>query len=124
MQNRHFDIAGPNPSTKELKKFDDEYTVYLDAQRRGAIAAAFANGQKEQTQIDLQNGQQPPVSAAGPPLVITPKKFPVAEGGELAGQPKAVRCDDGSLACSSPKLSAGVKNLFGTISKGKRYPKS
>jgi hypothetical protein len=124
MQNRHFDIAGPNPSPEELKRFDEEYTVYLDAQRRHAIAAAFADGQKKQTQIDFQNVQQPPVTAAGPPLVITPKNLPAAEVGESRGQPRPPGCDDGSLACSWSKLSAGVKSLLGTTPKGKRYPKS
>jgi len=41
-QNRHFDIAGPNPTQKELKYFDEQYTLYLDAQRRDKVAAAVA----------------------------------------------------------------------------------
>ena len=40
LQNRHFDIAGPNPTPNELKHFDEEYTLYLDTQRRDAVAAA------------------------------------------------------------------------------------
>jgi hypothetical protein len=41
LQNRHFDIAGPNPTPNELKHFDEEYTLYLDTQRREAAAAAI-----------------------------------------------------------------------------------
>ena len=41
-QNRHFDIGGPNPTQKELKYFDEQYTLYLDAQRRDKVAAAVA----------------------------------------------------------------------------------
>ena len=30
MQNRNFDIAGPNPTPEEQKKIDEEYIVYLE----------------------------------------------------------------------------------------------
>src|SRR5580692_5470097 len=39
MQNRHFDIAGPNPTPEEQKHIDEEYIVYLEDQRRSSIAA-------------------------------------------------------------------------------------
>jgi len=42
MQNRSFDIAGPNPTPRELKQMDEQYLVYLEDQRRSAIADAFA----------------------------------------------------------------------------------
>jgi hypothetical protein len=42
MQNRSFDIAGPNPTAAEQKAIDEHYTSYLDQHRRSAIAAAFA----------------------------------------------------------------------------------
>jgi hypothetical protein len=45
LQNRHFDIAGPNPTPNELKHFDEEYTLYLETQRRDAVAAALAEKQ-------------------------------------------------------------------------------
>src|SRR5262245_57612015 len=31
MQNRSFDIAGPNPTPEEQKHIDQQYTAYLDA---------------------------------------------------------------------------------------------
>lgn len=34
MQNRSFDIAGPNPNPRELKWMDEQYIVYLDGLRR------------------------------------------------------------------------------------------
>ena len=55
MQNRHFDIAGPNPTPEELKRMDEQYIVYLDQLRRSAIAAAFAEKQRQQTQADFEN---------------------------------------------------------------------
>ena len=74
MQNRHFDIAGPNPSPEEFKRFDQEYVVYLAVQRRDAIAAAFAKKQSERTNKDGDTDQKSTGSLAdvGPPMVITP----------------------------------------------------
>ena len=37
MQNRHFDILGPNPTAEERKQIDRQYIGFLDAQRREAI---------------------------------------------------------------------------------------
>src|SRR5262249_22127136 len=48
MQDRSFDIAGPNPTPDEQKKIDQEYTAYLDRQRRSNIVAAFNAKQAEQ----------------------------------------------------------------------------
>src|SRR5262245_58387184 len=46
MQDRSFDIAGPNPTTEEQKYIDEQYTGYLEKQRRSNIAAAFAKEQQ------------------------------------------------------------------------------
>jgi hypothetical protein len=69
MQNRHFDIASPNPTPEESKQIDREYMVFLDAQRREAISAELAKRQNEQLQADLERSRQP----AGPPMVLTPR---------------------------------------------------
>src|SRR6266404_8291582 len=53
MQNRKFDIAGPNPTAEERKQIDREYMVFLDAQRREAISADQAKRQIEQLRADL-----------------------------------------------------------------------
>ena len=45
LQNRHFDIAGPNPTPKELRQFDEQYMLYLDAQRSDDISTALAEKQ-------------------------------------------------------------------------------
>ncbi|WP_456843673.1 hypothetical protein [Bradyrhizobium sp. USDA 4510] len=47
MQDRSFDIAGPNPTPDEQKKIDQEYTGYLEQQRRSRIVAAFNAKQLE-----------------------------------------------------------------------------
>ena len=55
LQNRHFVIAGPNPTPNELKHFDEEYTLYLETQRRDAVAAALAEKQSRMAQPDHQD---------------------------------------------------------------------
>ena len=47
MQDRSFDIAGPNPTPEEQKKIDEQYTVYLENQRRNDIAAALMAKQQQ-----------------------------------------------------------------------------
>jgi hypothetical protein len=39
MQNRRFDIAGPNPTAEERKQIDFAYMGFLAAQRREAVSA-------------------------------------------------------------------------------------
>src|SRR6266568_651078 len=51
MQDRTFDIAGPNPTPEEQKHIDLQYTVYLEKQRRNNIAAAFAAKQQQVQQV-------------------------------------------------------------------------
>ncbi len=73
MQDRSFDIAGPNPSAEEQKHIDEQYTIYLENQRRSTIAAAFAAKQQQQLQASLKSDapkvplpQQRPKQAAAP----------------------------------------------------------
>ena len=74
MQNRHFDIAGPNPSPEEFKRIDQEYIAYLAVRSRDAIGAAFAKKQSERTNKDPETDQKSTGSLpdVGPPMVITP----------------------------------------------------
>ena len=117
MQNRQFDIAGPNPSPEELKQIDRVYMVYLDTQREAAIAAALAEKQRQQLQDDLERARQPIV---GQPMIITPTNAPSGGTKDSAHRLRTQRCDDGSLACSWSKLSATIKNAFGSSSGTKR----
>ena len=108
MQNRNFDIAGPNPTAEERKQIDREYMGFLDTQRREAISAELAKKQNEQLQADLENAHQP----VGPPMMLLPRKRPVDRS-------KPARCDEASLSCSWAKFSAAVKNAFASSSKTK-----
>jgi len=108
MQNRHFDIASPNPTAEERKQIDREYMVFLDAQRREAISAELAKRQNEQLRADLERVRQP----LGPPMVLTPRNQPSSAAKKPLDRSKSTHCEDGSLTCSWAKLSAVVKNAF------------
>ena len=60
MQDRTFDIAGPNPTPEEQKHIDHQYTAYLENQRRDKIAAAFAakQTQQQEAQQRVQRAQR------------------------------------------------------------------
>src|SRR6201994_2959040 len=106
MQDRSFDIAGPNPTAKEQKKIDEQYTIYLENQRRSTIAAAFAaKQQQQQLQASLKSDapkvplpQQRPKQAAAPAADMRPRY----RNGDCARQ---------SFSCDWPRLSEGWNEL-------------
>lgn len=118
MQNRNFDIAGPNPTPEELKRIDEEYIDYLDIQRREvAFARAFP---KKQSEVDKTDSDVDRTGNVGPPMVITPMNLPTPEIKDSTGRSKLNRCVDGSLSCSWSKLSAGIREVFESTSRTKR----
>ena len=108
MQNRTFDIAGPNPTPEEQKQIDEQYTAYLDSQRRSTIAAAFATKQKqlEQTSPKDENERAPPTtgSIGKPPPAAQPAVSDVRHV-------KLTNCARHSFSCDWPRLSEGIKDL-------------
>ena len=75
MQNRNFDIAGPNPTPEEQKRIDEQYTDYLDRERRSSIAAAFAAKQQQQ---QLQQASLRSETEKAPRASEAPSKPPAA----------------------------------------------
>ena len=74
MQDRTFDIAGPNPTPEEQKHIDQQYTAYLENQRRNSIAAAFTAKQTSAAGIAARraagvaaNGDREDTGAGGKP---------------------------------------------------------
>ena len=123
MQNRHFDIAGPNPTPEEQKKIDEEYIVYLDRERRSTIAAAFTARQLQLQQASLKTeGVRVPVPRENP------ARQAAATGdlrsGDLRSRARTGNCAKGSFSCEWPRLSEGIneiKKLFSSSpSKAKR----
>ncbi|HMF50776.1 MAG TPA: hypothetical protein VK603_19130 [Candidatus Saccharimonadales bacterium] len=124
MQNRSFDIAGPNPTPEEQKKIDLQYTEYLDNQRRSSIAAAFAAKQQQQKQQ-----AQPVTFRSEPEKVPLPVQAPNKRGAAAdlkARDAKNAECARHSFSCEWPRLSESIKDLkkalFGppTATKAKR----
>jgi hypothetical protein len=120
MQNRNFDIAGPNPTPEEQKHIDEQYTVYLDNQRRSSIAAAFAAKQQQKLQqVSLKNENEKASRTTGstgkPQTAVTDNK-----------RMKTTDCaQQHSFSCDWPRLSESIKDLkkalFGSsTSKAKR----
>jgi hypothetical protein len=108
MQNRTFDIAGPNPTPEEQKQIDEQYTLYLDNQRRSNIAAAFAAKQEQLQQASLKN------ESDKPPLITSNISKPPPAPPIPAGDPRRIRatsCAQHSFSCDWPRLSEGIKDL-------------
>jgi hypothetical protein len=115
MQDRTFDIAGPNPTADERNRIDREYIGFLDIQRRENVSAEMAIRQDEQLQADLERAHQP----IGRPLILTPKIQPSQAAKGVSDRAKSKRCEDNQLACGWSKLSAVVKNAFASSSRTK-----
>jgi len=120
LQNRHFDIAGPNPTPEELKYFDEQYTLYLDAQRREAVAAALAEKQNRMAQPGSQDDRVVgSISQPGPPVVIAPTNVPIPRARSSVVQSDGL-CEDASLSCNWTKFSVGIKKFFESNAKANR----
>jgi hypothetical protein len=118
LQNRHFDIVGPHPTPNELKYFDEEYALYLDTQRRDAVAAAIAERQSQSVQVAVHDaGLTDLISSPGPATAMTPTKVPIPRARSLAMRSKGSRCEDASMPCRWTNISAGIKNFFAEQSK-------
>jgi hypothetical protein len=104
MQNRNFDIAGPNPTPEEQKQIDEQYTVYLDNQRRSNIAAAFAAKQQQLQQASLRSESEKAPAATGS------VGKPPTPTGDLRHM-KPTECPRHSFSCEWPRLSEGIKDL-------------
>ena len=114
MQDRKFDIAGPNPTAEERKMIDRAYMGFLDTQRREAISSEFSNQQNERLQAALESARQP----VGAPMILTPKTVPLPVK-RPADRSKSAHCEDATLTCSWAKFSAVVKNAFASSSRTK-----
>jgi hypothetical protein len=115
MQDRTFDIAGPNPTADERNRIDREYIGFLDIQRRENVSAELAKRQNEQLRADLERARQP----VGRPLILTPKSMSSQAAKAASDRAKSRHCEDNPLACGWSKLSAAVKDAFASSSRTK-----
>jgi hypothetical protein len=117
MQDRSFEIAGPNPTADEQKHIDEQYTIYLESQRRSTIAAAFAAKQQQQLQASLKSDAPKVPLPQG-----RPKQQAPAPAADVRPRDRNGDCVKHSFSCEWPRLSDGLsdlKKLF-TSSPGKQ----
>ena len=114
MQDRTFEIAGPNPTPEEQKRIDEQYTAYLERERRSNIAAALAAKQQQPEPPPAQDLQQvslrsDPVSS---PLAENEKvPVPVASPVKQAARIRAAQCAKNQFSCEWPRLSEKVNEI-------------
>ena len=110
LQDRTFDIAGPNPTPEEQKKIDESYTAYLANQRRSTVVAdALARQQQEQQAQQIQQVALRTEVERVPVPVERPKVLQA-----VAGDPRARKgapCTKGSFSCEWPRLSESLNDL-------------
>jgi hypothetical protein len=109
MQNRHFDIAGPNPTPEEQKYIDQQYAAYLARERQSAIAAAFTHKQQQ-----VQRAAPEAEKKSAVPLPAS--KPHAATVGSASSRPRTTSCPSDSFSCNWPRLAESIKDfkkLFG-----------
>jgi hypothetical protein len=107
MQNRKFDIAGPNPTPEEQRHIDEQYAIYLEDQRRSSIAAAFAVKRQQLQQASLRTDSE----KAPPATASTPKPPQAPRTTSDVRRVKPVSCQKDSFSCEWPRLSEGISDL-------------
>jgi hypothetical protein len=115
MQDRSFDIAGPNPTAEERNRIDREYMGFLDIQQRERASEDLAKKRDEELRADLERARQP----VGRPLILTPKNALAQASKRSPDRAKSPRCEDNSLACGWSKLSAAVKDALASSARPK-----
>ncbi|OPY93675.1 hypothetical protein A5906_17975 [Bradyrhizobium sacchari] len=110
LQDRTFDIAGPNPTPEEQRKIDEAYTAYLANRRRSNEAAqATARQQREQQEQQVQQLQRVALRTEAERVPV-PVERPKVQ--QAAGQrPKGAPCTKGSFSCEWPRLSESLNDL-------------
>lgn len=109
LQDRTFDIAGPNPTPEEQKKIDAAYTAYLANQRRSDEAAEAAMRQQREQEQQAQQLQQVALrtEVARVPVPVERPKVQQTVG----QRPKGAPCAKGSFSCEWPRLSESLNDL-------------
>ncbi|MDA9492503.1 hypothetical protein [Bradyrhizobium sp. CCBAU 11361] len=110
LQDRTFDIAGPNPTPEEQKKIDEAYTGYLANQRRSNEAAqATARQQREQQEKQAQQFQQVALRTDVERVPVPVERPKVQQS--VGQRPKGAPCTKGSFSCEWPRLSESLNEL-------------
>ena len=112
LQDRSFDIAGPNPTPEEQKKIDEAYTAYLARERRSNEAAqATARQQREQQEQQARQLLQLQQVALRTDVERVPIPVERPKVQQTVGQRKGAPCTKGSFSCEWPRLSESLNDL-------------
>lgn len=110
LQDRTFDIAGPNPTPDEQKKIDESYTAYLANQRRSDEAAqATARQQREQQEQQVRQLQQVALRTEVERVPVPVERPKVQQ--TAGARQKSAPCTKGSFSCEWPRLSESLSDL-------------
>jgi hypothetical protein len=109
MQNRTFDIAGPNPTVEERRYIDSEYMRFLDSERSDALSAELAQRQAEKLVAGFES-----TLTVGAPIILLPKNPPSKP--PIINRTKHCKME-GSLSCSWAKLKSAVRDAFASATK-------
>ena len=104
MQDRSFDIAGPNPTPQEQKQIDQQYIAHLDRQRRSTAEAEIA-AKQQQEQLQQANFR---TETERTPLPREKPRSPAATN-DLRSRTK--NCAQPSFSCEWPRLSESINEL-------------
>src|SRR6516162_2596114 len=104
-QFRDFDIAGPNPTKREVETIDKQYEVYLEEQRREAAAAAEREEQQRILGAEAERRRQQ--AAADAQAKFAERRKIAAQYIEIVS--KNMECRSYN-ACSWYALNVGLKN--------------
>lgn len=113
MQNRSFDIAGPNPTPEEQKRIDEQYTIFLEQERRNRAAAALKAKQQAKSQPQPQpQPQLQQVSLTSEKVAPVPKPLPRPRVSADERRPRQnIACPEDSFSCNWPRLSESINSL-------------
>ena len=109
LQDRTFDIAGPNPTPEEQKKIDAAYTAYLANQRRSEEAAQAAIRQQREQEQQAQQLQQVALRTEVERVPVPVERPKVQQ--TVGQRPKGAPCAKGSFSCEWPRLSESLNDL-------------
>jgi hypothetical protein len=112
LQDRSFDIAGPNPTPEEQKKIDEAYTAYLARERRSNEAAqATARQQREQQEQQARQLLQLQQVALRTDVERVPIPVERPKVQQTVGPRKGAPCTKGAFSCEWPRLSESLNDL-------------
>src|SRR3954447_6586975 len=104
MQDRSFDIAGPNPTPQEQKQIDQQYIAHLERQRRSTAAEFTARQEQLQQATFRTESEKTPLPRENP-------NKPRAAANDLRSRTKTANCAQHSFSCEWPRLSESINEL-------------